>query len=166
MGKRKHKRKRARSSSSDSSSSVRTPSPPPKRKKVSRKRNVETVSTSAMTLHNMIPEFDPLTDNVVSWLNIIESYSSTFSWPDSVVRYQALNKLKGSAKIWYDSLLRNDHTWTNWMWRDWKQKILSTFQVKRNMFELLRAIIDKKPSDNESLYAFFLSKNLKSIIYV
>lgn len=161
MGKHK-RRKRARSTSSETGSS-RTPSPRPpgKRKKVSDKNEPEIVSTSNIQLHNIIPEFDPLTDNVVSWLNVIESYSTTFSWNDGMIRYQALNKLKGSAKIWYDSMLRHDCTWTQWLWHDWKQKILTSFQVKRNMFELLKQIITKKPTENESLYSFFFEQKSK-----
>lgn len=167
MGKKKNRRdnkKRARSSSSSSSSSgtPRMPSPPRrKRSKVSRKADTETVSTSAITLHNMIPEFDPLKDNVCSWINIIESYASTFSWSDGMIRYQALNKLKGSAKTWYDSLLRNDHLWTVWAWKDWKEKISLTFRIQRNMFELLKEIVDKKPIDNQSLYCFFFEQKSK-----
>lgn len=164
MGKHKkrHERKRARSSSSDSSSAgTPAPQPPGNRKKVSGNNNPGTVSTNTTNLHSMIPEFDPLSDNVVSWLNVIESYSSTFSWNDSMIRYQALNKLKGSAKIWYDSLLRNDHNWTKWTWKDWKQQIMTTFQVKRNMFELLKEIIENKPYDNQSLYTFFFEQKSK-----
>lgn len=171
------KRKRARSSSSSdssptsSSSSARTPSPPPpkrrkrhpkkKSKQVPRKTGTETVSTSALTLHNMIPEFDPLNDNVTAWLNIMDSYAKTFSWADSMIRYQALNKLKGSAKTWYDSLLRNDHSWITWTWNDWKLRMRSTFQVKRNMYELIKEIVDRKPVENQSLYAFFFEQKSK-----
>ncbi|KAI8440607.1 hypothetical protein MSG28_001826 [Choristoneura fumiferana] len=102
------RRKRARSPSSssslssESSSEARTPSPPPrkKRRKVPDAEG-EFVSTSnAISLNNMIPEFDPVKDNVDAWLNIIESYTKTFAWSDRMTRYQALNKLKGSAKTY------------------------------------------------------------------
>ncbi|KAG7304531.1 hypothetical protein JYU34_011480 [Plutella xylostella] len=151
--------KRKRCSSSSSSSSA-TPSPPPPK----RKRKVkapENVSTQSITLNSMIPEFNPLTDNVTSWLNIIKSYSTTFSWTDSMVRYQALNKLKGSAKIWYDSLLRTNNDWTTWVWADWEKKIATTFQIRRNMFQLLKEILDNKPFENQSLYEFFFEQKCK-----
>lgn len=169
---RKHRKKRARSSSSSSSSStssrsgLQTPSLPPrarKRLKVSHTNDAGIVSTTSsnITLNNMIPDFDPLTDNISAWLNIIQSYAVTFSWNDSMIRYQALNKLKGSAKIWYDSLLRTEHAWTTWLWVDWKKKISSTFTVKRNMFELLRELIDRKPLENQSLYDFYFEQKAK-----
>lgn len=129
--------------------------------KVKPRSKGEIVSTSTNTLHTMIPEFDPLTDNVLSWINVIESYASTFAWSDSMIRYQALNKLKGSAKMWYDSLLRNDHSWTTWVWKDWRKIILTTFQIKRNMFDLIKEIIDKKPIENQSLYEFFFQQKAK-----
>lgn len=164
--KRKHRKKRARSPSSSSSSSgssargSRTPPPTKtrKRSKVPRTNEAQTVSTNSVTLHNIIPDFDPLKDNVWSWLNVIDSYASTFSWNDHMIRYQALNKLKGSAKIWYESLLRNNHAWTTWLWKDWKEKIANTFTISRNMFELLKDIIDRKPIDNQSLYDFFFEQ--------
>lgn len=169
--KRKIKKKRARytstssSASDESGSTSRTPPSPPatasrarKRNKVSNKLDTGTVSTNTVTLHNMIPDFDPLKDNVVSWLQIIESYAATFSWTDNMIRYQALNKLKGSAKVWYESLLRNDLTWTTWVWENWKRKISQTFRVKRNMFELLKDIVERKPCENQSLYDFFFEQ--------
>lgn len=170
--KNKYNRKRARVSStssrstrSSSSEDSRSRTPPltasRKRSKVSHMNDAINVSTINSTLHNMIPDFEPLRDNVVSWLNVIESNASTFSWTDSMIRYQALNKLKGSAKVWYESLLRNDYSWTNWLWKDWKQKISNAFRVKRNMFELLKDIIDRKPVENQSLYDFFFEQKAK-----
>lgn len=109
----------------------------------------------------MIPEFDPLKDNVEAWLNIIKSYASTFGWSDSMIRYQALNKLKGSAKIWYDSLLRTSSDWTKWIWADWSKIIATSFQIKRNMYELLKDVIERKPTINQSLYEFFFDQKCK-----
>lgn len=162
--KKRKSRKRARSTSSSStSSSARTPSPPPRqRKRVSRKADTPTVSsTNNFTLNNIIPEFDPLKDDINAWLSIIQSYSQTFAWSDEMIRYQALNKLKGSAKVWYDSLLRTENQWPSWIWRDWKDKLASSFQIRRNMFELLKEIIDKKPSENQSLYEFYFDQKCK-----
>lgn len=165
--KRKYGKYRARSpststsSSSESSDGGSTPPLPRKRKKVKvSQTNDATVSTNA-PLHNMIPYFDPLTDDVMSWLKVIESHASTFSWTDSMTRYQALNKLKGSAKVWYDSLLRSNHTWTAWVWKDWMERLSNTFRVKRNMFDLLKNIIDCKPVENQSLYDFFFEQKSK-----
>ena len=160
----RQKRKRVRSSSSSSStSSARTPSPPPKRKeKASRKVGTEIVSNSnQFTLNNIIPEFDPLKDDINAWLSIIQSYAKTFVWSDEMTRYQALNKLKGSAKVWYDSLLRTDSEWPLWKWKNWKRKLMGSFQIRRNMFELLKDIIDKKPNENQSLYEFYFEQKCK-----
>ncbi|XP_047028837.1 uncharacterized protein LOC124636753 [Helicoverpa zea] len=161
MGKRRHYGKRVRSSSSSSSTtstSSSTPSPRPRRKsKVSRHKDTKAVST----LNNIIPEFDPLNDDINAWLNIIQSYSATFDWSDETIRYQALNKLKGSAKVWYDSLLRTDSRWPTWKWSDWNQRLASSFQTRRNMFELLKEIINKKPVENQSLYEFYFDIKCK-----
>jgi hypothetical protein len=172
MGKRKRsKRSRARarstSTSSSSSSRTRTPSPPPRHKKkkakVSRKADTSTVSTgnASTVLNNIIPDFDPLRDDIGAWLNIIQSYAKTFAWSDDVVRYQALNKLKGSAKTWYDSLLRTENQWPSWRWADWRRRLASSFQIRRDMFQLLREVVDRKPTDNQSLYEFYFEQKSK-----
>ncbi|XP_026732674.1 uncharacterized protein LOC113497348 [Trichoplusia ni] len=160
MGKRRRYRKRVQSSSSSSttSSSSSTSSPRPRKKsKVSRHHETKAVST----LNNIIPEFDPLNDDINAWLNIIQSYSATFGWSDETMRYQALNKLKGSGKVWYDSLLRTDSQWPTWKWSDWNRRLASSFQTRRNMFELLKEIINKKPIENQSLYEFYFDIKCK-----
>lgn len=83
----------------------------------------------------MIPEFDPLTDDIIAWLNIIQSYATTFDWTDETIRFQALDKLKGSGKVWYDSLLHTDSQWPTWKWSDWNRHLANSFQthsIKRN----------------------------------
>lgn len=109
----------------------------------------------------MIPEFDPSVHKVDSWLSIVQTYALTFSWSDRVICYQALNKLKGSAKIWYDSLLRTNFSWPTWEWSNWKSIIASTFRVQRNMFDILKDIIDKKPANSQSLYEFYFEQKGK-----
>ncbi|XP_063635180.1 uncharacterized protein LOC134805918 [Cydia splendana] len=173
---RKHKRARSVSSSStvrsSDSESARTPSPLPPQRKKSRKldrsskplriNGPETVShNNTPTLYNIIPEFDPLKDDINAWLRVIQSYASTFSWSDEITRYQALNKLKGSAKVWYDSLLRTDHQWPSWKWSDWHNRLSVSFQIQRNMFELLKEIIERKPAENQSLYEFYFDQKCK-----
>lgn len=118
-------------------------------------------NTNALTLNSIIPEFDPLKDDINAWLNIIKSYAKTFTWSDEMIRYQALNKLRGSAKVWYDSLLRTDNQWPSWKWNDWKAKLSSSFQIRRNMYELLKEIIEKKPTENQSLYEFYFDQKCK-----
>lgn len=103
----------------------------------------------------MIPDFDPLNDNVTSWLKVIASYASTFSWTVSVIRYQALNKLKGSAKIRYESLLRNDHMWTAWLWKDWKKR-LKYFQSKTQHVRVTKRNSRSKTCGKLILVRFFL----------
>lgn len=180
MGKRKsRKRIRARSSSSSSSTSstsTKTPSPPPPRRRkttsrsgrqtskpnTARTKGTDTVSqANSITLNNIIPEFDPLKDDIDAWLSIIKSYANTFSWSDETTRYQALNKLKGPAKTWYDSLLRSNNQWPTWNWFDWCTKLSGSFQIQRNMFELLKEVIERKPSENQSLYEFYFDQKCR-----
>lgn len=52
----------------------------------------------------MIPEFDPLIDDIQMWINVVEANARAFGWSDRVIKYQALQKLRNTAKTWYDSL--------------------------------------------------------------
>lgn len=42
-----------------------------------------------------------------------------------------------------------------------EKKLSSSFQIRRNMFELLKDIIDKKPAENQSLYEFYFDQKCK-----
>lgn len=109
----------------------------------------------------MVPEFDPLVDNITMWLNVVEANARAFGWSDRVLQYQALQKLRNTAKTWYDSLQKNKTRWTTWNWEDWRNTLLDTFRTKRNMFSLLKDLIQTKPSDGQSLYEFYFQQKGK-----
>lgn len=89
------------------------------------------------------------------WINIIEANAHVFEWSDSMIKYQALQKLRNTAKTWLDSLQKNETRWTTWRWKQWRDALSDTFQVKRNMFVLLKQLVEAKPVDNQSLYDFY-----------
>lgn len=155
------KRKRTRSSSSSSSKSSRSYTPSPIRKKANKSVNSQVAGCYSLVLNSMVPEFDPLTDKVNNWLNIVDLHAKTFNWNDQVIIYQAVNKLKGTAKTWYDSFLKNESCWASWRWKQWRDKISFTFQTKRNMFTLLKEIIDSKPLTQQHLYEFYFQQKCK-----
>lgn len=160
-GKRKRRRDRSSSSSSSTSSSSSGGTPPPRCKKARKSADSQVPSCNNMVLNSMVPEFDPLTDKVDNWLNIVDLHAKTFSWKDAVIIFQAVNKLKGTSKTWYDSFIKNDCSWAAWTWKNWRDKISFTFQTRRNMHSLLKEIIDSKPSDSQSLYEFYFEQKCK-----
>ncbi|XP_047986393.1 uncharacterized protein LOC125242216 [Leguminivora glycinivorella] len=148
------------SSSSDSAtSSSSSEHASRKRRKRGRKRS-PTVSQNVV-LSSVIPEYDPLVDDIDMWLNVVQANASAFGWSDNMVKYQALQKLRNSAKTWLDSLQKNETRWTSWKWRQWRKTLSDTFQTKRCMFNLLKQLVDTKPLPNQSLYEFFFQKKGK-----
>lgn len=161
----RHKRKSRRdsSSSSTSTSSSATKSSGKDQRKRRRKRyrkGSPTVSQNVV-LSSVIPEFDPLVDNVDMWINVVEANARAFGWSDSMIKYQALQKLRNTAKTWLDSFQKNKTRWTTWKWKEWRNTLSDTFQVHRNMFQSLRELIDAKPVANQSLYEFFFQQKSK-----
>lgn len=165
--KRKRGRRSRRDASSDSSSSSRSSSTSSsssedQRKRKSRRTRAASPAVSQnVVLSSVIPEFDPLIDDIQMWINVVEANARAFSWSDRVLQYQALQKLRNTAKTWYDSLQKNKTRWTTWKWKDWRTTLLETFQVKRNMYSLLKDLVQTKPKDGQSLYEFYFQQRGK-----
>lgn len=114
-----------------------------------------------VVLSSVIPEFDPLVDSVDMWINVVEANSRAFGWSDNMIKYQALQKLRNTAKTWLDSFQKNETRWTSWKWKEWRETLSDTFQVKRNMYRSLKELVDTKPVANQSLYEFFFQQKAK-----
>jgi hypothetical protein len=114
-----------------------------------------------VVLSSVIPEYDPLVDNIDMWLNVVQANARAFGWSDNMIKYQALQKLRKSAKTWLDSLQKNETRWTSWRWRQWRNTLSDTFQTKRCMYSLIKQLVDTKPLPNQSLYEFFFQQKGK-----
>lgn len=75
--------------------------------------------------------------------------------------FQAVNKLRGTAKQWYDSFVKNESCWAAWKWKEWRDKISFTFQIRRNMHSLFRDVLDCKPIQGQSLYEYYFEQKSK-----
>ncbi|CAH2208238.1 jg19762, partial [Pararge aegeria aegeria] len=95
------------------------------------------------------------------WINVVESNARAFGWSDNMTKYQALQKLRKTAKIWLDSLQKYETSWTKWKWRQWRDTLSDTFRVSRNMFNSLKELIDTNPSLNQSLYELYFEQKSK-----
>lgn len=143
------------SSSSSSYSSSSSSSDGHRHRKKRRTKRASPAVSQNVILSSVIPEFDPLVDDIEMWINVVEANARAFRWPDRVLQYQALQKLRNTAKTWYDSLQKNKTQWTTWKWKDWRYTLLDTFQIKRNMYNLLKDLVQTKPADGQSLYEFY-----------
>lgn len=164
--KKQRKRVRRRSTSSSNSESSRSTenstssssTDRERRSKGKRKRCASPAVSQNVILSSVIPEFDPLVDDVRMWVNVVEANARAFGWSDRVVKYQALQKLRNSAKMWYDSLQKTETRWTTWKWKHWRDTLLDTFQANRNMYSMLKELMQVKPKENQSLYEFYFQQ--------
>ncbi|KAK4875708.1 hypothetical protein RN001_012130 [Aquatica leii] len=166
----KKRSKRVRSTSSSSSSSNRDASrtiPRHKRHihaKSQRNKNVSDNISSYqsynayfnpnITLSNIIPEFDPKSIDIDDWLDILQHNAQIHKWSENFIVYQALNKLKGTAKAWYDIYIENEMGWSKLTWAQWMLILKNTFKTNRNAYKLLTDITNHKPTEGCSLYDF------------
>lgn len=164
MPRKRHRRSRRESTTSSSTSSSSSSSGEERRRRKNKKKRGRKESPTVsqnVVLSSVIPEFDPLIDNVDMWINVVEANARAFGWSDKMIKYQALQKLRNTAKTWLDSLQKNQTRWTTWKWKEWRDTLSDTFQVKRNMFRSLKELIDAKPVVNQSLYEFFFQQKAK-----
>ncbi|XP_053619325.2 uncharacterized protein LOC128680304, partial [Plodia interpunctella] len=162
---RRRRRRETSSSSSTSSAATSTSSSSSedrhrRLKRARRSRKSPTVRHNVIT-SSVIPEFDPLVDDIYMWTNVVEANARTFGWSDKEIKYQALQKLKNTAKLWYDSLQKNRTSWTSWKWKDWRIILIETFETKRNMYCMLKELMEVKPKDGQSLYEFYFQQKSK-----
>lgn len=136
-----------------------------KRAKRARRRSLSRtpVVSQNVILSSVIPEFDPLVDDIAMWINVVEANSRSFGWSDKQITYQALQKLKNTAKTWYDSLLKTETRWTKWRWEEWRSTLLDTFEANRNMFVMLNNLMHTKPAEGQSLYEFYFQQKSRIV---
>lgn len=65
----------------------------------------------------------------------------------------AVAKLEGLAKVWYDSLPTIDYTW-----KQWKEKFLKAFPPKRDFFNDLQHMMHRTKKANESYIVYYYEK--------
>ncbi|KAL4113911.1 hypothetical protein QTP88_017465 [Uroleucon formosanum] len=65
----------------------------------------------------VVPEFDPVhgTITIEKWIDKVEEYAILYEWDDVAIQHFALTKLAGVARLWRDSLPREERTWLQWV---------------------------------------------------
>ncbi|CAH2008799.1 unnamed protein product [Acanthoscelides obtectus] len=154
---RKRSRREPSSSSTTSSSSGSSSNSNGHKHKRSRCKSRETVSSEhystftradqGIHISMVIPEFDPKINDISEWLEVIKYNADIYKWPDSLIKCHALNKLKGTAKTWYDSFIQGDLGWSSYAWGQWEDILKNTFQSTRNAYQLLMEMVNHRPSE-------------------
>lgn len=107
------------------------------------------------TLLDVISPFNPQTDCVKQWLRNIDQHASVYGWDETIIKHQCLNKLKGSAKIWFDNFIKGEVEWVLFSWKRWKRILNNTFTTQANTYENFMEVATHRPESGASLYSYF-----------
>lgn len=100
-----------------------------------------------------INEFNPLNDDMNEWLGKIDEYAAIYNWDDLNTCHLAINKLGGSAEIWYKSLSCIPKTWA-----EWKVLLRDTFPSTRDLHSLMSEMLMFHPKPDKTLFEYCFEK--------
>lgn len=115
-----------------------------------------TKSTGEITVSaskDIIAEFDPLVNDIESWLHAVDEFALIYDWSDRVTSHMALSKLRGAAQTWYQGLPTRIFSWS-----EWKIMLLEYFQPKRDLHTAMCEMLQYKPNPEQSLYEYTFAK--------
>lgn len=117
-------------------------------------QNVNSRSNSKLSLHNVIPEFDPMSKEhtIITWLTKVEECAEIYHWDEREIIHFALPKLTGLAKQWYQGLIR-----CCTLGRGGKES-LESFQDRQDHAELFNEMLNKHARYGKSLEQYFYTK--------
>ncbi|CAH2020657.1 unnamed protein product [Acanthoscelides obtectus] len=106
---------------------------------------------------DLIPEFDPEKSEItaINWLHKIEQIGMINSWSDEQKSLCMQSRLTGLAKVWYNGL-----TDYNLNWDEWKLAISRAFPAHTDYVNLLKKMLARSKSNDESMMHYFYSKNM------
>lgn len=112
-------------------------------------------SKSIAANNNVVPEFDPdnRSQDVERWLTKVNECAVIYSWDEKQVIHYALQKLRGLAKSWYESLPS-----LNYSWDEWQCKLKKAFPNDVNYGKLLDDMQSRKSRTDEPLRDYFYDK--------
>lgn len=104
---------------------------------------------------DVIPNFDPGQKNqtIRSWLKKVNETAQIYGWSDKEIIYNALPKLTGLARRWYEGL-----TTVKLSWSKWQTKLLKSFPDDRNFADRLVEMLERKSRREETLEEYFYDK--------
>lgn len=104
---------------------------------------------------DVIPNFDPSQKNqtMTSWLKKVNETARIYYWNDKEIIYNALPKLAGLSRRWYEGLPS-----VRLNWKEWQAKLLKSFPDDQNYADKLIEMLDRKSKRDETLEEYFYDK--------
>ncbi|KAH6920070.1 hypothetical protein HPB50_028942 [Hyalomma asiaticum] len=108
----------------------------------------------------LVPLFDPTSSDsptVDAWIRRVDDLAEVYRWTDRVTSCNALARLDGPAKMWYDSLQSVNKTWP-----EWKAELKRAFPTTAGMQRLHREMEDRIHRRGEPIEAYYYDKLAKA----
>ncbi|KAH6933018.1 hypothetical protein HPB50_011561 [Hyalomma asiaticum] len=108
----------------------------------------------------LVPLFDPTSSDsptVDAWIRRVDDLAEVYRWTDRVTSCNALARLDGPAKMWYDSLQSVNKTWP-----EWKAELKRAFPTTAGMQRLHREMEDRIYKRGEPIEAYYYDKLAKA----
>lgn len=121
-----------------------------------RMTNADRAPRNNLSLQNtIVPSFDPedRKQSVIKWCERIDEMKNLYNWSDEATSFNAISKLDGLAKTWYQSLPT-----INFTWDQWKEELKKAFPPRRDFFENLMEMIRRTKRHDESYLTYYYEK--------
>ena len=103
-----------------------------------------------------VPNFNPADDDVEMWLSKLEDYRELYGWDEKYVCHIAVNKFRGSAETWYQTLHTVPKTWG-----EWKSLLANTFPPSRDLHALMTDMLRFRHRPGQNLFEYSFQKLAK-----
>ncbi|XP_077552426.1 uncharacterized protein LOC144166808 [Haemaphysalis longicornis] len=116
--------------------------------------------TPAAETSRLVPSFDPLSSGcstVDAWIRRVDDLADIYGWSDRLTSCNALCRLEGPAKTWYDSLSSVDKTWVQW-----KDELKRAFPSTSGMQRLHREMEARCRKRGEPIESYYYDKLAKA----
>lgn len=108
----------------------------------------------------LVPLFDPTSSDsptVDAWIRRVDDLAEVYRWSDRLTSCNALARLDGPAKMWYDSLQSVNKTWP-----EWKVELKRAFPTTSGMQRLHRDMEDRIYRRGEPIESYYYDKLAKA----
>lgn len=118
----------------------------------SREPHLTTVGRQAAKIVSRFDPDEPEAD-ITRWLETIEHLARAYGWSDEEKTSILRNRLRGSAKTWFDRRNVDDHPWA-----EWKAKLNGAFPKRRDFADMLEEMVNRHKRAGETMTAYFHKK--------
>ncbi|XP_046407908.1 uncharacterized protein LOC124172512 [Ischnura elegans] len=113
-----------------------------------RERSEASVMSCRDLAERLLPTFNPSEKNgmtAAQWVKRVEGIADAYSWSNAMLLTQAVGKLGGAAKFWFDSIVEDMRTWA-----DFRDKLVCGFPSSVDQADVHLELMRRQKGRNET----------------